>query len=530
MQRRKDNFLDKIVKKDYNNKLEEVLEQKRFSEHTKSLLLNMLYKIEGAYSDYQKVKRDVETKEKFIKDIISIIQNDCNMIDVISPTSSRSQELGRRAYIIDKSQKIIKCYPVERRMMYAISKMGKKDYIIDGEKYPAFAKQLSDLINIGKNINTVEPLRDFNGYSWSTIPSEIESIEHNLVYQNLGILVGYSLLNDWVKQEEFISDYMLLFRKSLSKYYGETNSKKIENLVIKSAMLLDAKFNGQNRRQTDNNNQDVLKQLNILHDKHNFTESISIRKKEINNKIRYIDRILNDNNLLQSELNRRNNPLPEPYKITDLNEWKNLLIQERTKELSKIETLNKLLLPQNFIKYQKELEERENYVKFFENTDVDSELHTVMLELQKEFLECFEQKIKNAQTKTDVEELMYQFRYYVLQNFSKNKLIYEVDELYESISKTLRALVDRMKEEGIVGEFSKIPELELKIFQEIFTIRTINLDNIDVTITKDKETGNIYMYIYDDEEVEKRANLGTLNDGIKNKLGVRLGKRVRVFY
>ena len=29
----------------------------------------------------------------------------------------------------------------------------------------------------------VEPLRDFNGYSWTTIPSEIESIQHNLIYQ-----------------------------------------------------------------------------------------------------------------------------------------------------------------------------------------------------------------------------------------------------------------------------------------------------------------------------------------------------------
>lgn len=530
MQRKKDNFLGKIVKKDYNNELEEVLEQKRFSEHTKSLLLNILYKIESAYPDYQKVKRDVETKEEFIKDIISIIQNDCNMIDVISPTSPRSQELGRRVYIIDKSQKIIKCYPVERKMLYAISKMGKKDYIIDSEKYSAFAKQLSDLINIGKSINTVEPLRDFNGYSWATIPSEIESVEHNLVYQNLGILVGYSLLNDWVKQEEFISDYMLLFRKSLSRRYGDITSKKIEDLVIKVAMLLDAKFNGQNRRKTDDKNQDVLNQLNILHDKQNFTENISIRKKEINNKIRYIDRILNDNNLLQSELIRKNQTLPEPYKITNLEEWKNLLIQERAKELSKIETLNKLLLPKNFIKYQKELEERENYVKLFENTDVDAELYEVMLELQKIFLECFENKIKRVASKADVEELIYQFRYYVLQSFSKNKLIYEADELQGSISKTLRTLIDRMKKEGIVGEFSKIPELELKIFKEIFTVRTINLDNIDVKIAKDKETGIICMYIYDGEEIEKRAELITANQWTKDTLGVKLGKKVRVFY
>ena len=44
---------------------------------------------------------------------------------------------------------------------------------------------LIHLINTGNNIHMVEPLRDFNGYSWTTIPQEIESIDHNLIYQNL---------------------------------------------------------------------------------------------------------------------------------------------------------------------------------------------------------------------------------------------------------------------------------------------------------------------------------------------------------
>ena len=57
----------------------------------------------------------------------------------------------------------------------------------------------------------VEPLRDFNGYSWTTIPQEIESIDHNLIYQNLRILVGHKFLNKWVKNDEFIIDYFYFF-------------------------------------------------------------------------------------------------------------------------------------------------------------------------------------------------------------------------------------------------------------------------------------------------------------------------------
>ena len=63
----------------------------------------------------------------------------------------------------------------------------------------------------------VEPLRDFNGYSWTTIPREIESIEHNLIYQNLIILVGNKFLNNWNYNKEFVMDYMELFREKMEE-------------------------------------------------------------------------------------------------------------------------------------------------------------------------------------------------------------------------------------------------------------------------------------------------------------------------
>ena len=59
MQKRKDILIDKIVKKDYNNELEKILEQKDFDENVKNLLLGILYKLDISYKDYQKVKRNV---------------------------------------------------------------------------------------------------------------------------------------------------------------------------------------------------------------------------------------------------------------------------------------------------------------------------------------------------------------------------------------------------------------------------------------------------------------------------------------
>ena len=74
MQKKKDKFFEKIVKKNYNDELEEVLEKKYFAENVKSTLLSMLYRIEAAYKDYEQVKQNVEPKEEFIQNIIDITE------------------------------------------------------------------------------------------------------------------------------------------------------------------------------------------------------------------------------------------------------------------------------------------------------------------------------------------------------------------------------------------------------------------------------------------------------------------------
>ena len=80
---KKKNLLEKIVKKDYNNELEKVLETKQFDEHVKSTLLSILYKVEASYKDLETVKKDVQTKEEYVANIIEIIENNCDSIEII---------------------------------------------------------------------------------------------------------------------------------------------------------------------------------------------------------------------------------------------------------------------------------------------------------------------------------------------------------------------------------------------------------------------------------------------------------------
>ena len=98
----KRNILDKIVKKNYNNELEEVLETKHFDEIVQSTLLGIMYKIEAAYKDLETVKKDVQTKEEYISNLIEIIKNECNSIKIIKMSDEENKIPNNKTYIVDK--------------------------------------------------------------------------------------------------------------------------------------------------------------------------------------------------------------------------------------------------------------------------------------------------------------------------------------------------------------------------------------------------------------------------------------------
>ena len=85
----------KLLKKDYNEELEELAESKRFEKEAQNLLLSMLYKVEGAYDDYETVKREVPTKDDFMQNIIDIVRKYCKEIEIAKPNSLLEKELEK---------------------------------------------------------------------------------------------------------------------------------------------------------------------------------------------------------------------------------------------------------------------------------------------------------------------------------------------------------------------------------------------------------------------------------------------------
>ena len=122
-------MLDKIVKKEYNNELERVLEKKPYSENVKSILLSILYKLETSYKDYKQVKQDVVGKDELIGNVIYSIENNCDEIKLIKPHSKESEIIGDRTFLVEKKRKRIICYNIERKVLYCLAKISRRNKI-----------------------------------------------------------------------------------------------------------------------------------------------------------------------------------------------------------------------------------------------------------------------------------------------------------------------------------------------------------------------------------------------------------------
>lgn len=524
MQKKKsEKFLDKIVKKDYNDELEKVLEKKYFNESTKSMLLSILYKIDTAYKDYEKVKINVKGKEEYIEDIIEAIQKNCDTIKIVKLNSEEAKILGTKTFLVEKSKKRIICYPIERKLLYCISKINKNEKIIK-DKYHIIDKTLSDLINVGSNIDTVEPMRDFNGYSWTTLPREIESIYHNIIYQNIRILIGYKFLNKWVKNREFIIDYFESFKNKLEERYNKENQIDLVKNLNEISVLLAIRYNKKIKNNLEKEKEKVERKLEKIKDNKEFVQEITKEKRELTKKIKEIDETLNNKEKLQEEYEERNKYLPLQNKIFSSRILSKIMEEERKEKIKELEKLNRILNPQNFVKYKKELEDKEQYLKLLDEKQIEEKIQKDIIEFQKIFLECYKIKIEKAQTKQELINLINEFRYYFQIPFNLEKTIGEIEEIENQIKQVEMCLLEKANLQKTIDTYSQDKETNYQILKNIFNVRVINLENLYIKIVKEKE--KYYVQLFDENVFEEKIEIVNI---AKKDLILKINKKTKIF-
>ena len=152
--------------KDYHNLLEEILDKKTFSSISKSLLLSLIYKLEIAYKDYEKVKVNSISKDQFLTHLLETIQKYCDHIKTVEPDSIQAQVLVKHNVeaVTNEKERSILAYPTEQAMLYAICDIEPKYFFV--KKDFVFKNMLQKVLVDGYKQNAIEILENFNGWSW----------------------------------------------------------------------------------------------------------------------------------------------------------------------------------------------------------------------------------------------------------------------------------------------------------------------------------------------------------------------------
>lgn len=506
-------MLEKIIKKDKNEELEKILEKKKIDEQARNLLQGILYKVEVSYKDYKKVKAKNQTEEKYVKEIITNIDKKCNKISVVKLSQKLAdekiqKELEKNKFYVGEE---IVSYPIEEKILYAIEKKSRNTKILNN-KYEEATIALSDLINTGKNMDRIEVLRDFNGWSWTTINKEIENIEANLVYQTLQIVLGEEFLENWCQDKDGIIDYLEQFVEETSEKYGEAIANQQKELLIKIAIASVAKENEDFAQKIEEKIQEIDKKIDDYENTQEKIVEITNHKKQLLQELNEVEKVIGQDNRLKEEYEKRNEEVPIDKKIFNIKVFKRQLENKKKQLLEQIEKDNYLLNPLNYLEEKSKVLEQKERLQIVQLGQ--EEIEEILIEFIENFLKCFKILIKKTKDEEEIIKLIYKFRYFMLLPFNLEKSIKDIDSLRKSIIETEKKLVQKAIQKKV------IIDIPFEIMKHVFETRIIILEDLYYKITTKSEKN--YVQIFDENISEEKFE-------IELKEKTRTNKKIKIF-
>lgn len=536
----------------YNNELEAVLEKKAFSEDVKNLLLSMLYKIENAYADYETVKRNVEKKKEYVKNIIQIIEEQCKEIEFVKPYTQECEILQGKNFLVDKENGKIISYQNEKVMLEAIFSMAQKENTFL-ETYEMIAPSVAEFLKQGSIMNEVEVIRDFNGWSWDIVTKEMGNLYYHVIYQDLLILLGENFMRAWVNKEETVPeeeeediekpvnnilsnknfdniymenepiDYLQEMKERMEEKYGEELVAQMLTVLYQLWIGIFIKDHPEERDRLSEKYHKVVENLEEMQNKETYIENKTKEKKEIAKKIRQMDTIINDDAMLREEYTSRNSKLPNKEKIFSISHLVDRLEKERKQCMEKIKQINSSIEPKQFVENQKKLEQEK---KFWEEIGIEEQtpyIDTLLEKWQELFIEALQKKLEKLETKKQITDFIYLLRYgYYIptpQGFMGTTNI--AIEQRELLQKTC---IQKACEKKVLEQLSEEEETNYLILQQLFASKIIIMENIYLKM-KYKE-GILSIESYDENILERKVEEKLKQN---TELSVKLNKKIKLF-
>ena len=499
-------MLKRIIKKDKNEELERILDEKQIDEQARNLLQGILYKIEVSYKDYKKAKAIEQTEEQYVDQLIINIKKKCNKIQVVKVSQKLEDEelnkkLKENKFIVNEEGII--SYPIEEKLLYAIEKKSNNPKILNN-KYEEATIAVSNFINVGKNIDRLEVLRDFNVWSWTTIKKEIESIDANLIYQCLQILFGKEFMDNWIQDKDGIIDYFEAMTND-GKKYGKQTIERVKELLIKIAMINGVKENKEFSDQISKKLKEVKKELKVYEDTETNIERLSENRRKAMKQLKDIEKILRQESRLMAEYEKRDN-------VFNIKVLKKEFSDKRSKLLNEISEYNYLLNPMNYMKEKKKLEDEKARLDIKRTTKKQKE--ELIAEFIEIFLKCFNIKIKESIEHEEIVKLIYQFRYFMCLPYDLESNVKDIKKFEEDIEKTEKLLAKKAIDNKVIN---KIP---FEVMQHILETRIIVLEELYYKVEQEEE--KYYVQIFDENITEEKIEIKSIGK-------TKINKKIKIF-
>ncbi len=515
-------LLKNLGKVNYNNILEKVLENKDFTANTKSLLLSMLYKLEVAYDDYKIVKVFVKSKDEFLQDIIETIDKKCVIIKLVEPSSKIGiQMINNHEQAFIENQVALVCFPTEKSLLVGITMlMDNKFYVKPAYRMINFV--ISDFLNLAYGVNIQECIYNFDGWSWNN-QFELEyQFLYSILYYNLLSIVDLEFIEDWRKCQNS-EDYIENLMKILIKKYGEKNTKRLILLVYR--VFLKILINGYKEETLEilEEGKKIKEAIDYMDNKSKYMQDIYDKKKDINNRIKEIEQMMLDKNILKEKYHELNETLPLGKQIFSVRRFSTMIKQERENLYNEIKNYNQKLDPKTYLKEKKDLEDK--YLKFSDLHKMENSRSTLkadIIQVQNKFLELKEFEIPKIESKKEILNNIYVLRYYKNMKVNKTICLKEEKLLKKSIKNYERKLLSKAYQNNMFIAFTKNILQNIELVSEILDTKIINLKDIEVLLRV--ENNKIIMDIYDGEILDVSLKL---SENVK-EINIKTNKKTKL--
>ena len=485
---------------DYNLILEKILDSKYFSSTSKSLLLSMIYKLEGFYEDYKTVKNNDITKDEFLNLILDTIKKYCDNIKLIEPEDADILKKNNVLAVTNEKERSILCYPREDALLYAISDVMPKYFYVSSDF--EYKNPLQRALVNGYNGNIVEILSDFNGWSWDINIKEKKEYQDILVYQNLAIIFGNAFMEEWSKRQTKDVDSL----NEVKKYFAKT---EYFDYLCKYLHF------GLTTKEKTKSNKEVeakTKELERISDKIKYFEEIKQKKLKDLKELEKITLALNNKDLMRKEYLEKNKKLSAEKQIATLGTYKKMLEARKETVAIEISNLTAQMNPINYMNYKRELE------KFIEiNTKDKDDKDEVLMKLQEEFIKALQDTCFETEDIESLKNLIFKIRYYKFLYITKTKQIKSVKKLNDLVNKALGQVIQKLVVSENIKRIANDDNLNQEIIGNILDTKVIDLEAIrfEIDIKDDCLKVKTYEKEVFDREFEIKGEFSKKNFDVK---------------